>query len=160
MTTRKERLKLILKKLNITAAELSRKTRIDKGSISSYLNPENKKQPGGKFALALQKTFNVNPDWLLTGEGEMFIEESQKELGEYSKEEIKALYEFRDQMAKDFSMTSEEVNKMAILIQSKATIEILDILSKAFDGDKEAIAELKGMIKILEKQAEKEKNER
>lgn len=69
-----ERLKKLRKELDMTQQEFADKIGIARGNIGSY--------EVGKTAISnavislICKTFNVNENWLRTGEGEMFVEMS------------------------------------------------------------------------------------
>ena len=69
-----ERLKKLRKELDMTQQEFVDKIGIARGNIGSY--------EVGKTAISnavislICKTFNVNENWLRTGEGEMFVEMS------------------------------------------------------------------------------------
>lgn len=65
------RLKFFRNTRNITISELSAKTGLSKGMISETETGKNKPSPN--LMLALLNIYNLNLNWLLTGEGEMFI---------------------------------------------------------------------------------------
>ena len=57
------RLKIAMRKNNITATELSKKTKIDKSSISNYLSGKYKANSDNLSTLA--ETLNVTEPWLM-----------------------------------------------------------------------------------------------
>lgn len=65
-----KRLKELRKSHNITILELSKKTGLSKAMISETEAGKNKPSPN--LMLALIKLFNVNVNWLLTGEGDTY----------------------------------------------------------------------------------------
>jgi len=66
-----QRLKYFRNTRNITISELSAKTGLSKGMISETETGKNKPSPN--LMLALLNIYNLNLNWLLTGEGEMFL---------------------------------------------------------------------------------------
>ena len=113
---RKERLQEVINQLNISQAELARKAGVGKGLISNYLNPNDNKQPGGQFALKLEKTLGVSSDWLLEGEGEIFTEEAGTSLPAAGED------------------TSQEEK------------ELIELFKKTIRGDKEALLKVEGFL--------------
>lgn len=77
MTTN-QRLKELLYTLDITATELAAKLNVTKSTISSALNGNS--LPSSKVLMPLGDVFNVNINWLLLGQGEMFIKGKQSNI--------------------------------------------------------------------------------
>ena len=69
------RLKLFRQSKNITLKELSKETGLSEGMISESENGKNKPSPN--LMLALRKLYNMDINWLLTGEGEMLLRARQ-----------------------------------------------------------------------------------
>lgn len=67
----KERLKFLRKSLGLTQTEFGEKIGLSLRGIVKWEKGESK--PQQSTIKALVSTFNVNPDWLLNGTGEMFI---------------------------------------------------------------------------------------
>lgn len=65
------RLKLLRKTLGLTQTEFGKNIGLSLRGIQKWENGESK--PQQSTIKALVSTFNVNPDWLLNGTGEMFI---------------------------------------------------------------------------------------
>ena len=67
-----ERLKFLLKELNLTQAQFAEDVGVKQGTISDIIRG---KTAGLSVTMAklCQYIYNVNPTWLLTGEGEMFL---------------------------------------------------------------------------------------
>ena len=65
-----ERIKEIRKNLNLSVSKLSNKIDIPQRTITSY--EQGDAPPSLKFLAELCKTFNINANWFLLGEGEMF----------------------------------------------------------------------------------------
>lgn len=66
-----DRLKQIIKALNLTQQNVSDSIGISRPYVSQLIS--GKYELTKTIALALKAEFNVNPTWLLTGEGEMFL---------------------------------------------------------------------------------------
>lgn len=82
-----KRLSLVLKEKDMTRADLARTLGKSQGNIASIIKGEVK--PGAEFLLLLYKKLNVNINWLLSGEGEMFLKEGtrlKKEINEVLRE--------------------------------------------------------------------------
>ena len=76
----KERLKLLRKSLGLTQTEFGEKIGLSLRGIVKWEKGESK--PQQSTIKALVSTFNVNPDWLLNGTGEMFISNKNVEQDE------------------------------------------------------------------------------
>lgn len=72
----KNRLKYLLEKDGITAYRIWKDTSITKGTIANYI--EGKTNPNKSNISILANYFNVNEQWLLTGEGRMIRHEDFK----------------------------------------------------------------------------------
>lgn len=66
-----DRLRTLLNHTGLSQSEFAEKLGISKGQISNILSGE--RGITNLMALALKAEFSVNPNWLLTGEGEMFL---------------------------------------------------------------------------------------
>lgn len=67
-----ERLRLLLKEIDISAAKLSRALGRTPTYVANILY-DNNRSPNRAFYEYLEATYNVNPDWLKSGEGDMFL---------------------------------------------------------------------------------------
>lgn len=91
----KDRLKMALELRGMTAAELARRSEVDKGAISHYLKGEftPKQSTIGKMARAL----NVSPSWLLgfgvTMDGKERVEVDVSKLSDLNREKLLAYYQ-------------------------------------------------------------------
>ncbi len=65
-----ERLKLLLKELNISQRQFAMKINLDAGYFSRII--QGKVHPPGRILLLIENVFHVNKDWLENGQGEMF----------------------------------------------------------------------------------------
>ena len=71
----RERLLHLLESLGLTKKIFAGRIGLSPSTISDYLNGRLKSISADAIA-AIYKEFNVNPIWLLTGEGEMFLSDS------------------------------------------------------------------------------------
>lgn len=65
-----EKIKAIRKSLNLTLEKFGQKLGVSKGAISAIEN--NNRNLTNQMAKSICREFNVNYDWLMTGEGDMF----------------------------------------------------------------------------------------
>ncbi len=72
-TELQQRLACLLGELDISAGKLSRDMNHSPSYVASILNGHNK-TPGQDFFDYMEVCFNVNPQWLKNGSGEMFRE--------------------------------------------------------------------------------------
>ncbi len=70
-----KRLEYIIKQINITQSNFANSIGSTASTISRQLNGIT--QIDKQVALSIQAVYNINPDWLLTGEGEMFLSSPQ-----------------------------------------------------------------------------------
>ncbi len=68
-----ERLKLLLKELNISQRQFAMKINLDAGYFSRIV--QGKVHPPGRILLLIENVFHVNKDWLEKGQGEMFSDQ-------------------------------------------------------------------------------------
>ncbi|MEI3225626.1 MAG: helix-turn-helix transcriptional regulator [Lachnospiraceae bacterium] len=72
-----ERLKKLRKNLDLTQQEFANKIGIARGNIGAY--EVGKNAPSDAVISLICKQFNVDENWLRTGEGEMFIKQTRDE---------------------------------------------------------------------------------
>lgn len=65
-----ERIKLLRKTLNLTQQEFADKIMVKRNTVATY--EMGRSEPSDSAFSLICKEFNVNPEWLRTGEGEMF----------------------------------------------------------------------------------------
>ena len=80
-----ERLALVRKTLKLTQREFAQKISVATGFVASMEIGDRKVNP--RIMKLISSIFNVNLQWLETGEGEMFYTDTEKEI-----EEIISLY--------------------------------------------------------------------
>lgn len=118
-----ERLKKLRKTLELTQQEFADKLRVPRNTIGGY--EVGKSNPSDAAVNNICNTFNVNENWLRTGEGEMFIEMTRDE--EIAAFVAKTLHSEEDSFKKRFtSMLSaldesdwESLEKIALLLVDK-----------------------------------------
>ena len=73
----RDRLKIVFETLDIKGVDFAEATGFSTGYISMILNPETNKPvtPSARFYRAVQREYNINPEWLEKGKGEMFCSE-------------------------------------------------------------------------------------
>jgi transcriptional regulator with XRE-family HTH domain len=84
-----KRLREIRKKHHITIKDLSSKTGLSKAMISEAETGKNKPSPN--LLLALIKLYDVNVNWLLTGEGDIYQKTEKSESKLANNEHYKSL---------------------------------------------------------------------
>ena len=72
-----ERLKILRKSLGLTKTEFGKRIGMTMQGIQKW--EKGKSKPQQSTIKALISTFNVNPDWLLNGTGEMFIGDANRQ---------------------------------------------------------------------------------
>lgn len=100
MNTLNERLRYLLKELNITQRQFAQKINLDPGYFSKILS--GKVSPPPRILLLIENVFKINPNWLHTGEGEIFqtpidsIAKRQvlESIDELNDEQIQAVFSF------------------------------------------------------------------
>lgn len=78
----KDRIKKIRKELDLTQQEFADKIGSKRNTIAKYETDTN--VPSAAVISLICREFNVNENWLRTGEGEMYVEQSESKL-DYSK---------------------------------------------------------------------------
>lgn len=73
----KDRIKKIRKELDLTQQEFADRIGVKRGGIANYEIGRN--EPTDSVISLICREFNVNEDWLRTGQGEMFIEQSRND---------------------------------------------------------------------------------
>lgn len=72
-----ERIKLIRKKLELTQQEFADKLGIARNNIAGYETC--KRSPSDAVISLICTKFNINEEWLRTGEGEMFVQRTRNQ---------------------------------------------------------------------------------
>lgn len=92
----KERIKLIRKTLAINQSEMAEKINLARATIASYENGNS--LPSDRTIKDISEVFNINEQWLRTGEGPMFRE--QDNLDNMLAAEVMKLVRSKDEFTK------------------------------------------------------------
>lgn len=79
-----ERIKELRKRLDLTQQEFADKIGMKRNTIANY--EINRNEPSNAVITLICKVFNINENWLRTGEGEMFQEREAVSLDAYADE--------------------------------------------------------------------------
>ena len=74
----KDRIKKIRKGLDLTQQEFADRLKVGRNNIAGY--ETGKRSPSDAVISLICREFNVNEEWLRTGQGEMFIELDKEDL--------------------------------------------------------------------------------
>ncbi len=116
------RLKILRHNLNLTAKNLADLLDIPIRTIGGYERNEN--PPGEKFLIKLIEKFNVNVNWILTGHGSIFVQQSDNII------EI---------LQNSYNISEDEARKIVKIIENKTVRELVLKFSKAKQGDIKSI---------------------
>lgn len=121
-----ERLKALRKELDLTQQEVANRIGTTQNNIASY--EIGRRNPSAAVINNICKTFNVNEEWLRTGEGEMFAETNDSVLAE---------------LAAEYNLEGEKLELIRNFLM--LTLEQQDIIVKAAiviaEANKKAAAE-------------------
>jgi transcriptional regulator with XRE-family HTH domain len=149
MNTTGQRLKHIINLLNLTQSEVADRFGINRSLLSQIYN--DKQQISKLFMYALKAEFNINPAWLLTGEGEMFITPSDVKDGKVSYTAISDINEItRTRWFKNLTKEQREIITNCSAVKDKEILKkVSGIISRQAakeEGDRE-LEELEDKIK-------------
>lgn len=114
----KDRIKQIRKNAKLTQVEFGEKIGVKGNTITNYEN--GLRNPTDAVILSICREFNVNEEWLRTGEGDMFVETSEDE----------QIAEF---VGRTLSNKPETFRKRLILALSTLDDDEWDLLEKILD---------------------------
>ena len=129
-----KRIKELKISLRVTSGALAQVLEIPVRTIGSYEREE--AQPSPKFIAALIEKYNVNANWLLTGNGNMFLSE---------KTVLDVQYVAK--LQEKYCLSEEEIAGLLDILESKASREMVLKFIQIKKGDKEA---LDGLINNLQ----------
>ena len=124
-----KRIKELKMMLKITSAEMALTLDIPVRTIGSYERDE--AQAGAKFFNALIEKYQVNINWLLTGNGNMFIS-SKAEI------DVKYLAKIEQQL----NLTPEELEGLIQILDADASRDMVMKFIEIKKGNKEALDSL------------------
>lgn len=127
MHTVGERLKNIRIEKNLTITEVSQKTGISKGNLSSIEN--NKNKPSAQALVLLSELYGVTTDWILKGESQGLLNEPA--VPYYIKNENKLL-DFFDLILKLWEESDEDMKGWIIVQLKRAFPELADKLKNNY----------------------------
>lgn len=117
-----DRIHFVRKNLNLTMAEFANKIGVSKGSISFW--ESGKTTPPATTLRLIAKLFNLNPEWLLTGEGEIYLETPVTTIEEELKG--KTFSERLDRIKAATEAVMEALNKGALSLDMLDAAKIQD----------------------------------
>jgi len=132
-----ERIKQVRKALGFTQGQLAKEFNLKQRAISSWETGNS--EPSMNALKIFCDRYKININWLLTGEGDMFI----KEIRELP-------LHYKEAMRQNYNLTNEEVDLfIKELFESPTTRELCKKLLKAKHGNKEAMRDLENVISGL-----------
>ena len=131
------RLKLILKTLNKSQQDIENEIGIARSIVSRIA--ADKVGLSNLFIYAFKKEYNINPDWLVNGEGEMFLETKN----DHTSLDLKEMQETIEAVEEIF-----QENNLYLNPSKKA--ELIVLLYEYFKEDEIDIKSEKGQRKIIE----------
>lgn len=138
------RFKEIIAAIGLKNKELARELGITPAAVSDIVNGR-VKNISGSLLILLQLKFNINPDWLLTGEGEMFLSPSDVKDGKVNYTSITDINEItRTKWFKNLSKEQREI------ITHLASVKDRGILKKVSDIMSRQSAKEKGDLELEE----------
>ena len=115
--------------MNVTAKDFADILQIPLRTVGSY--ERNEAQPSPKFFNALIDIYNININWLLTGDGNVFLNEQNK-IDE----------SFISLLKSKFNMSDDEIAGLIDVLGSDASKEMVLKFISIKRGDKEALDSL------------------
>jgi transcriptional regulator with XRE-family HTH domain len=109
-----QRLKDVIDALGLNATELARDLNVTKSTISNVINGNS--LPSSKVLMPLGEVFNVNINWLLLGQGEMFLN------GEQSKINKTDFGNSRNSSCEDVTILKKEIQHLNDKLKDKEEI--------------------------------------
>lgn len=119
-----ERIKQLRKTLGFTQQEFAERIGVKRNTIAQYETGRN--EPIGSVLNLICKEYNVNPDWLRNGSGEMFIEPATFSLDEYAQ-------------ANKLNKTEISIIRGFMELNPDTRKAIYNVFSNAFNDEKDDI---------------------
>jgi len=132
-----ERIKYLQKNSGKNQVEFAKSLGVSKGSLILY--QKNDRSPGSSFLRTLCELYQVNPTWLLLGEGEPALEEEGKVAFRTAKDEP---------IDPVVLLINEEEERAGITLSPEQRKAIQKILRDLVDRDIGSIRELLGSMKV------------
>lgn len=118
-----ERIKQLRKALGLTQQEFAERVGIKRNAVANYETGRN--EPIGSVVNLICNEYNVNPDWLRDGTGEMFIDPAAFSLDEYAQ-------------ANKLTKTEISIIRGFMELDPGVRSAIYEIFKKAFSSDQSA----------------------
>ena len=145
-----ERLKILIKSMNLSQKDFAVSVGLTPSSLNDILSGRTKTL-SKTLLIAIKYVYNINPAWLLTGEGEMFITPSDIKDGKVSYTAISDINEItRTRWFKNLTKEQRDIITNCSAVKDKDILKkVSGIISRQAakeDGDRE-LEELEGKIK-------------
>ncbi|WMX13249.1 helix-turn-helix domain-containing protein [Aureispira sp. CCB-E] len=115
--TVQERFKKLLFALETNGSNLAKQISVSQPSIARIINGEN--YPSHKVLIPLIEKFNVNSNWVLTGEGEMFISQDTTPVKNKDLEQLTKIIEALEQSNEESKKRGETMDKYIAILEQK-----------------------------------------
>lgn len=125
-----ERIKELRKALNLTQQEFADKIMIKRNTVATY--EMGRSEPSDSAFSLICKEFNVNPDWLRTGNGKMFEQLSdQQKLMKYTALLLKGKDSVMVSAIQALILTYEQLDNNSKAVLEKIAIQYMENLKKS-----------------------------
>lgn len=145
-----ERIKQLRKELKLSGEKFGEKLGVKRSAISDIETGRNNLTD--QMFLSICREFNVNENWLRTGEGEMFLKPLEFSLDEFCKS--RNMSELELEILKAYFNIPEDIRKQALnhFVAGLQSSEISDSKDNTIE-----LSEKERFLKIAEEQFDKEK---
>lgn len=124
-----ERIKIIRKKLELTQQEFADKLGIARNNIAGY--ETGKRSPSDAVVSLICAKFNVNEDWIRTGEGEIFEQlTDQQKVMKYTAMLLKDKDSLMATAIKNFIVTYEQLDDTSKKVLEDVALKYLENMKK------------------------------
>ena len=113
-----DRIAAVYRKLDIKQFEFAERIGVSQAYISKIFKEDSDKTPSDRLIKIISTEFNIDENWLRTGEGEMFNESDEFSLDEYAKQH--SMSEMDLKIVKGFLDLDPEVRKIVVSTFSNA----------------------------------------
>ncbi len=127
-----ERIKQLRKALNLTQQEFADKIMVKRNTVATY--EMGRSEPSDSAFSLICREFNVNPDWLRTGEGEMFVQlTDQQKLMKYTAMILKGEDSVVVAAIQALIVTYEQLDPASKATLEKIALQYIENLKRASD---------------------------
>lgn len=125
-----ERIKQLRKALNLTQQEFADKIMVKRNTVATY--EMGRSEPSDSAFSLICREFNVNPDWLRTGEGEMFEQlTDQQKLMKYTAMLLKGEDSIVVSAIQALIVTYEQLDPASKATLEKIALQYIENLKKS-----------------------------